>query len=168
VIIEIAGGPEMSTFIDRLAPNGRMVVVGAVAGMPPAYLGTRLKAAFQQSRSVATFSLDNVPVRSRDKVGAEHSAAAAAAAAAARRELRCVVHDVLTLEQAAGAKEADEPRQRVRRILLIALASSSLHVRQVVKQLRVYAAPVSRTNRPDRVDVATFPVSWADAAGTRV
>ena len=61
VIIDIVGGPALPAFIDRLAPNGRLVLVGAVAGLPPADFGRRLLRAFQQSRSFATFSLDTVP-----------------------------------------------------------------------------------------------------------
>jgi NADPH2:quinone reductase len=58
VIIDIDGGAAMPAFIDRLAPNGRMVVAGVVAGLPPADFGMRLMGAgaFQQSRSFATFS----------------------------------------------------------------------------------------------------------------
>ncbi|WP_328394222.1 zinc-binding dehydrogenase [Nocardia sp. NBC_00416] len=97
VIIDIVGGAEMPAFVDRLAPNGRMVVVGVVAGLPPADFGMRLIGAFQQSRSFATFSLDTVPVPARDAVRAEHFAAAA------RGELHAVVHEVLPLELAAEA-----------------------------------------------------------------
>jgi NADPH:quinone reductase-like Zn-dependent oxidoreductase len=97
VIIDIVGGAGMPAFIDRLAPNGRMVVVGVVAGLPPADFGMRLMGAFQQSRSFATFSLDTVPVPARDAVRAEQLAAAA------RGELHAVVHDVLPLAQAAEA-----------------------------------------------------------------
>jgi NADPH:quinone reductase-like Zn-dependent oxidoreductase len=99
VIIDIVGGPDLPAFIDRLAPNGRLVVVGAVAGTPPADFGLRLigPGAFQQSRSFATFSLDTVPLPARDAVRAEHFDAAA------RGELHAVVHDVLPLELAAEA-----------------------------------------------------------------
>jgi NADPH:quinone reductase-like Zn-dependent oxidoreductase len=105
VIIDIVGGTELPQFIDRLAPNGRLVIVGIVAGLPPADFGLRLMAAFQQSRSVATFSLDTVPVPKRDAVRV------AQFAAATRSELHAVVHDVLPLEQAARAhREMDAGR----------------------------------------------------------
>jgi NADPH:quinone reductase-like Zn-dependent oxidoreductase len=97
VIIDIAGGAEVPAFIDRLAPNGRMVVVGVVAGLPPADFGMRLMDAFQQSRSFSTFSLNTVPVPVRDAVRAEQFAAAA------RGDLHAVVHEVLPLELAAEA-----------------------------------------------------------------
>ncbi len=57
VIIDVVGGPELPGFLDRLAPNGRLVSVGVVAGMPPADFGMRLLQSFQKSRSFATFSL---------------------------------------------------------------------------------------------------------------
>lgn len=97
VVVDVVGGPDVPRFLDRLAPNGRMVAVGMVAGLPPADFGTRLLAAFQQSRSFATFSLGTVPVSARDRVRADQLAAAA------RGELHAVVHDVLPLAQAAEA-----------------------------------------------------------------
>ncbi|MGA6207396.1 zinc-binding dehydrogenase [Nocardia testacea] len=97
VIFDIAGGAELPVFLDRLAPNGRFVLVGVVAGLPPADFGMRLLGAFQQSRSFATFSLDTVPVPTRDAVRA------AQFAAAARGELHAVVHEVLPLGRAADA-----------------------------------------------------------------
>jgi NADPH2:quinone reductase len=99
VIIDIVGGEAMPAFIDRLAPNGRYVLAGVVAGLPPTDFGTRLTGlgAFQQSRSFATFSLDTVPIAARDAVRAEQFLAAA------RGELHTVVHAVLPLAQAAEA-----------------------------------------------------------------
>ena len=52
----------MPSFFARLNPNGRMVVVGVVAGYPPADFGMTMFAAFQKSMSFATFSSDTVPV----------------------------------------------------------------------------------------------------------
>ena len=97
VIVDVVAGPDLPRFIDRLAPNGRLVLVGAVAGMPPSDFGTRLTGAFQQSRSVATFSLNTVPVDVRDAVRAEQFSAAASSG------LHAVVHDVLPLDHAAEA-----------------------------------------------------------------
>ncbi|KQO63725.1 zinc-binding dehydrogenase [Curtobacterium sp. Leaf261] len=97
VVLDIIGGAAVPEFIDRLASNGRMVVVGAVAGFPPADFGMRLMQGFQRSRSFATFSLDSVPTATRDRVRAEHFAAAA------RGDLHPVVDDVLPLDQAAEA-----------------------------------------------------------------
>jgi NADPH:quinone reductase-like Zn-dependent oxidoreductase len=103
VIIDIVGGPDTAEFIDRLAPNGRLVVVGAVAGMPPADVGAMLLKTFQQSRSFATFSLDSIPTPDRDTAWTE------VLAATARGELHAVVHDVLPLAQAADAhRQMDE------------------------------------------------------------
>jgi NADPH2:quinone reductase len=53
--------------------------------------------AIEQSRSLATFSLDTVPIPARDTVRAKQFAAAASG------ELHAVVHDVLPLHQAAEA-----------------------------------------------------------------
>ncbi|SDJ31966.1 NADPH:quinone reductase [Frankineae bacterium MT45] len=97
VIIDIVGGPELTEFVDRLAPNGRFVLVGVVGGLPPADFGLRLLRSFQQSRSVATFSLDTVAAPTRDAARAELFAAAG------RGELQAVVHEVRPLEEAAQA-----------------------------------------------------------------
>lgn len=97
VIIDIVGGPDVSVFLDRLAPNGRLVMVGAVAGYPAPDFGMSLIRAFQQSRSFATFSLATVPVDERNAVRE------ALLDSAARGELSAVVHAVLPLAQAAEA-----------------------------------------------------------------
>ncbi len=102
VVIDVVGGADVPRFIDRLAPNGRMVLVGAVGGFPPADFGMRLMATFQRSRSVATLSLASVPAAARDAVRIGNFAAAV------RGELHPVVHDVLSLDQAAEAhREVD-------------------------------------------------------------
>lgn len=97
VIIDIVGGDGIPAFIDRLAPNGRMIAVGIVGGMPPADFGMHLMRSFQQSRSFATFSLNTVPVAVRNTVRSEQFDAAT------RGRLHPVVHEVLKLDQAAEA-----------------------------------------------------------------
>jgi NADPH:quinone reductase-like Zn-dependent oxidoreductase len=112
VILDVVGGPDLPAFLDRLAPNGRLVLVGAVAGLPPADFGARLLHAFQQSRSFATFSLDTVPVAERDAVRAELFEAAT------RGELHAAVHDVLPLADAAEAHRRMDDGSVVGRIVL--------------------------------------------------
>ncbi|RPF20723.1 zinc-binding dehydrogenase [Myceligenerans xiligouense] len=113
VIIDVVAGPDTPAFIDRLAPNGRLVLVGAVAGMPPADFGTRLLSGFQQSRSVATFSLDTVPAEPLDTTRAAHFAAAV------RGEMHAVVHDVLPLDAAADAHRQMDAGTVFGRIVLV-------------------------------------------------
>jgi NADPH2:quinone reductase len=113
VIIDIVGGADVPAFIDRLASNGRMVVVGAVAGLPPADFGMRLLQSFQQSRSFATFSLDTVAVAERDAIRAEQFDDAV------RGQLHPVVHEVLPLEQAAEAHRQMDLGTVFGRIVLI-------------------------------------------------
>jgi NADPH2:quinone reductase len=114
VIIDIVGGAAIPAFVDRLAPNGRMVVAGVVAGLPPADFGMRLMGlgAFQQSRSFATFSLNTVPAPARDAVRAEQFAAAV------RGDLHAVVHDVLPLDRAADAHRRMDAGEVFGRIVL--------------------------------------------------
>ncbi|MDD0858410.1 zinc-binding dehydrogenase [Arthrobacter alpinus] len=97
VIIDIVGGEHVPDFIDRLAPNGRMILVGAVAGFPPADFGSHLMQAFQQSRSFATFSLASIPAEARDAVRAQ------VFESAVRGELHPVIHETIPLDQAAEA-----------------------------------------------------------------
>ena len=61
VVVDLVAGDAVPAFIDRLAPNGRYVIAGIAAGMPPAEFGAPLLGGFRRSLSVATFSLDTVP-----------------------------------------------------------------------------------------------------------
>ncbi|MBB4689045.1 zinc-binding dehydrogenase [Amycolatopsis jiangsuensis] len=97
VIIDVVAGPGLPVFFDRLNPNGRLVVVGAVAGRPPADFGTKLMAAFQRSLSFATFSAATVPGTEQRVVRAGQFEAAA------RGALQAVVHEVLPLHEAVAA-----------------------------------------------------------------
>jgi len=97
VIIDIVGGPQLPDFIDRLAPNGRLVLVGAVAGFPPPTFGLKLMESFSRSRSIAAFSLASVDPTTRGLARAEQFAAALDG------RLHPVVHATLPLEEAATA-----------------------------------------------------------------
>ncbi len=112
VIIDIVAGPDLPSFLGRLEPNGRMVVVGVMAGPPPADFGTAMIAAFRQSLSFATFSADTVPALDR------RAATADLFAAASRGELKAVVHEVLSLVQAVLAHRKMEAGEVFGRIVL--------------------------------------------------
>ena len=103
VIIDVVAGADMPSFFSRLAPGGRLVAVGAVAGQPPADFGTKIMAAFQKSLSFAAFSAATVGAAERRAVRAEQFAAAG------RGEIETVVHEVLPLGEAvlAHRKMAD-------------------------------------------------------------
>ncbi|MGW7680827.1 zinc-binding dehydrogenase [Kribbella sp. NPDC054772] len=120
VIVDIVGGPELPMFLERLAPNGRLVLVGAVAGFPPNDFGMSLVRAFQQSRSFATFSLATVPVAARDAVRS------AQFDAATRNGLTPVVHDVLPLDRAAEAHQQIDHGSVFGRIVLVPSSTPSL------------------------------------------
>ncbi|MBF4581643.1 zinc-binding dehydrogenase [Curtobacterium sp. VKM Ac-2865] len=113
VVIDIVGGAAVPDFIDRLAPNGRMVLVGAVGGFPPSDFGMRLMRSFQQSRSIGTFSLDSIPPVERDRVRAGQFDAAAGG------DLHAVVHDVMPLDQAAEAHRRMDAGEVFGRIVLV-------------------------------------------------
>ncbi|MET8429055.1 zinc-binding dehydrogenase [Nocardia sp. NPDC004860] len=112
VIIDIAAGADLPAFLARLEPNGRMVAVGVMAGMPPADFGAEMVAAFKKSMSFATFSADTVPASDR------RAATAELFAAAARGELEAVVHETLSLEQAVLAHQKMETGEVFGRIVL--------------------------------------------------
>ncbi|CAM5422596.1 zinc-binding dehydrogenase [Leifsonia shinshuensis] len=97
VIVDIVGGPDVPSFLELLRPNGRYILVGAVAGYPPPDFGMVLLRSFRQSRSVATFSLDSIPKPERNRVREELFGQAA------RGEISAVVHGVLPLGEAAEA-----------------------------------------------------------------
>lgn len=113
VVIDIIAGPDLPTYVERLAPNGRMVVVGAVAGPPPADFGMRFFGAFQRSLSFSTFSLATVPPT------AIEAARRKLFAAAARGELAIVVHDVMPLADAAEAHRLMDAGAVFGRIVLV-------------------------------------------------
>ncbi|MFD4637046.1 zinc-binding dehydrogenase [Lentzea sp. NPDC058436] len=113
VIIDVVAGPDLPSFLDRLNPNGRVVVVGAVGGQPPADFGTRIMASFRKSLSFAAFSAATVPGPERLAVRTEQFAAAA------RGDLRAVVHEQLPLEEAALAHRRMDAGEVFGRIVLI-------------------------------------------------
>ncbi|QUQ66549.1 zinc-dependent alcohol dehydrogenase family protein [Kutzneria sp. CA-103260] len=112
VIIDVVAGPDLPSFLDRLNPNGRMVVVGAVGGQPPADFGVTMMAAFRRSTSFATFSSDTVSADDRRAVRTGQFAAAE------RGELAAVVHEVLPLEQAVLAHRKMDAGEVFGRIVL--------------------------------------------------
>ncbi|MFJ4099263.1 zinc-binding dehydrogenase [Amycolatopsis japonica] len=112
VIIDIVSGVDMPSFFDRLNPNGRLVAVGVVAGMPPSDFGAKLMASFRKSLSFAAFSADSIPEPDRRVASADQFAAAA------RGELRSVVHELLPLEKAVLAHRKMDDGEVFGRIVL--------------------------------------------------
>lgn len=112
VIVDIVAGADLPSFFDRLEPNGRMVVAGVMAGLPPADFGTAMIAGFRRSMSFATFSADTVPLPDR------RAATAELFAAAARGELEAVVHEQLSLTQAVLAHQKMETGEVFGRVAL--------------------------------------------------
>ncbi|MCI0157100.1 zinc-binding dehydrogenase [Leifsonia shinshuensis] len=113
VIVDIVGGPDMPSFIDLLRPNGRYLLVGAVAGYPPPDFGQVLLRSFQKSRSVATFSLDSIPKPERNRTREELFGRAA------RGEISAVVHNVLRLSEAAEAHRSMDAGSVLGRYVLV-------------------------------------------------
>ncbi|GAA3207772.1 zinc-binding dehydrogenase [Actinocorallia longicatena] len=113
VIIDVVAGPDLPSFFPRLAPNGRLVAVGARGGQPPADFGTHLMAAFQKSMSFATFSSATVPSPARGAVRAAHFAAAV------QGGLRSVIHAVLPLDRAREAHRLLDSGEVFGRLVLI-------------------------------------------------
>lgn len=112
VVVDIVAGPDLPAFLDRLNPGGRLVVVGAVGGQPPADIGARIMAAFQKSLTFAAFSAATVPP-------AELNAARAALFdAAAHGEITPVVHEVLPLDHAELAHRKMDAGEVFGRIVL--------------------------------------------------
>ena len=112
VIIDIVSGPEMSGFFSRLAPNGRMVAIGAVGGFPPQDFAWPMYPAFQKSLSFATFSASTVTEAQRMAVTAD------LLSAAARGDLKVVIDEILPLDQAERAHRRMEAGGVFGRLLL--------------------------------------------------
>ncbi|KAA8885343.1 zinc-binding dehydrogenase [Nocardia colli] len=112
IIFDIVAGADLPSFFTKLAPNGRMVVVGAMAGFPAPDFAMPMIAAFRKSLSFITFSADTVPVAD------QRAGTAELFAAAGRGELEAVVHEVLPLEEAALAHQKVEASEVFGRIAL--------------------------------------------------
>ncbi|MDT0424469.1 quinone oxidoreductase family protein [Streptomyces evansiae] len=97
VILDVVSGPDLPAFLGLLAPNGRLVSVGAVGGQPPEDFGTHLMTAFQKSLTFATLSLATIAPEALRTLRTTHFAAAA------RGDLATVVHATLPLTEAAAA-----------------------------------------------------------------
>ncbi|MFE9581168.1 zinc-binding dehydrogenase [Nocardia sp. NPDC006044] len=112
IIVDIVAGAHLSSFFTKLLPNGRMVVVGAMAGFPPPDFAMPMIAAFRKSLSFITFSADTVPAPD------QRAGTAEVFAAASRGELEAVVHEVLPLEEAVQAHQKMESAEVFGRIAL--------------------------------------------------
>lgn len=113
VVIDVIGGAGLPSFLERLAPNGRMVAVGIVGGNPPADFGTAILRSFRRSISFGTLSLDTVPRAELARVRREQFAAAAAG------RLHAVVEDVLSLADAVEAHRRMDAGTVFGRIVLV-------------------------------------------------
>ena len=60
VTIDLVAGPETGRYIDNLNANGRYVIAGITAGVPPEDFASTLVTDFRRSRTLATLSLDTV------------------------------------------------------------------------------------------------------------
>jgi NADPH2:quinone reductase len=60
VVIDLVAGPDTGAYLGQLNANGRYVIAGISAGMPPVDLAGSLFEDFRRSRSLITLSLDTV------------------------------------------------------------------------------------------------------------
>ncbi|HEY3558089.1 MAG TPA: zinc-dependent alcohol dehydrogenase family protein [Kribbella sp.] len=113
VILDIVAGADLTTFLGKLRPNGRLVAVGAVGGQPPAELVTTLMANFRKSLSFAVFSADSISAADRRAVRTEQFAAAA------KGLVPLVIHEQLSLDDAAQAHQKMDNGEVFGRIVLV-------------------------------------------------
>ncbi|ASV84942.1 zinc-binding dehydrogenase family protein [Ochrobactrum quorumnocens] len=97
VVIDLVAGSDTGAFIEQLNANGRYVIAGISAGMPPADFASSLLADFRRSRSLITLSLDTVPDAHLN------SAAEKIFADVTAGNIKPVVAQTLTFEQADQA-----------------------------------------------------------------
>ncbi|WP_181814746.1 quinone oxidoreductase family protein [Sphingomonas aracearum] len=97
VVVDLVAGPDTAAYVEQLHANGRYVIAGIAAGLPPADLAGSLLADFKRSRSVATLSLDTI-----GNVDLNHAAQQMLAEVAAGT-IRPLVAMVLPLEEADQA-----------------------------------------------------------------
>ncbi|MFJ6673364.1 zinc-binding alcohol dehydrogenase family protein [Actinosynnema sp. NPDC091369] len=60
IIIDPVGGPEFDRFLEKLAPNGRYVLCGGVAGLPTPDFGSILLGRFTASPTLLMLSLSSI------------------------------------------------------------------------------------------------------------
>jgi len=97
VVIDLVAGPDTAACVDQLNANGRYVIAGISAGMPPADFAGSLIADFRRSRSIATLSLDTVSDADLNRAMVQIFADVAAG------KIKPVVAQTLKLEQADQA-----------------------------------------------------------------
>ncbi|GGK29657.1 oxidoreductase [Salinarimonas ramus] len=102
VVVDPVAGPDLPHFVERLAPNGRLIVCGAAGGFPPADFAAALLTGFSRSRTIGTLSLDSL---SRDEKAAM---AQRVFALAEQGRLTPVVHARYALDDIASAHRALE------------------------------------------------------------
>lgn len=112
VIIDPVAGEAVADLIGRLAPNGRYVVNGAAAGLPPDSVGQSLLQNFSRSPTYALFSLDSVPAHEAVSVTGEIFAEAA------RGELNALIARTLSLQDAIEAHKMLEAGPRFGKVVL--------------------------------------------------
>jgi NADPH2:quinone reductase len=110
--VVIVGGPDLPSFIQRLAPNGRLVAVGIVGRYPPAGFGMAILGALQRSVSFGTLSLGTVPRAELARVRTQQFAAAV------RGKIHAVVYDIMPLDAAVEAHRRMDGGEVFARIVL--------------------------------------------------
>lgn len=63
IVIDPVGGPDLSTYLGKLRPNGQYILCGIVGGLPAPEFGMHLLKNFQKSVSISTFSLNSIDPR---------------------------------------------------------------------------------------------------------
>jgi NADPH2:quinone reductase len=104
----LVAGQALPSFVDRLAVNGRLVLIGVIDG-PPTELTPTLMRNFQRSSTLSTLSLNTIPAVERDRVRADFFA---------NGRLHAVVDDVLSLGRAAQAHQRMDDGRVFGRIVL--------------------------------------------------
>jgi NADPH2:quinone reductase len=112
VIIDPVAGEAMLALVDTLAPNGRYIVNGAAAGLPPAGMAEAMLQRFPRSLTYGLFSLDSVSDELRAKSMSRLMERAAAG------ELRPVIAEILPLGDAAKAHKLLEAGRSFGKVVL--------------------------------------------------
>lgn len=115
VILDVVGGSNAGSFFSRLAPNGHMVLVGAVAGMPPANFAAPMLSAFQSSLSFSTLSANSATVPDADR----RRVVDGLFRSLLEGQLRAVIADTLELEAAVEAHRHLDTGGQFGKIVLI-------------------------------------------------
>lgn len=113
VVIDLVAGPDTGAYLEQLNANGRFIMAGISAGIPPADFAGTLFADFRRSRSLITLSLDTIAENALNEASEQIFSQIAA------RSIAPAIAATLTIDQANAAHRLLEMGGMVGKVVLV-------------------------------------------------